>query len=85
MITVAVIRYTYLPPGFGDSTFLPNGRDILTIPVLGTARNLTAGYKVTIPKDWIIPANGYLVIAQDAAGSKIVTGPAADPGKWENQ
>ena len=78
----AVIRYTYLPPGFGDSTFLPNGRDILTIPVLGTARNLTAGYKVTIPKDWIIPANGYLVIAQDAAGSKIVTGPAADPGKW---
>ena len=78
----AVFRTTYLPPAFVDSVHLPNGRDILTIPVLGTARNLTAGYKVTIPKDWIIPANGYLVIAQDAAGSKIVTGPAADPGKW---
>ena len=51
----AVIRYTYLPPGFGDSAFLPNGRDILTIPVKGTARDLEAGYRVTIPKDWIIP------------------------------
>ena len=29
----AVIRYTYLPPGFADSVHLPNGRDILTIPV----------------------------------------------------
>ena len=78
----AVIRYTYLPPGFGDSAFLPNGRNILTIPVLGTARNLEAGYRVIIPKDWIIPAGGYLIVAQNAAGSEIVTGPAADPGKW---
>ena len=75
----AVLRRTYVPVGFDDGA---NGRDVLRVPVSGTARNLTAGYKVTIPKDWIIPANGYLVIAQDAAGSKIVTGPAADPGKW---
>ena len=61
---------------------MPNGRQILTVPVKGAARDLTAGYKVTIPKDWIIPAGGYLVIAQNAAGSEIVTGPAADPGKW---
>ena len=78
----APIRRTYLAPGFGDSGHLKNGRDILSINVKGAARDLTAGYKVTIPKDWIIPANGYLVIAQDAAGSEIVTGPAADPGKW---
>ena len=78
----AVFRTTYLAPGFGDSAFLPNGRDILTIPVLGTARNLEAGYRVIIPKDWIIPAGGYLIVAQNAAGSEIVTGPAADPGKW---
>ncbi len=78
----AVLRYTYLPPGFGDSAFLANGRDLLTVPVKGAARDLTAGYRVIIPKDWIIPAGGYLVIAQNAAGSEVVTGPAADPGKW---
>ena len=78
----AVLRYTYLPPEFGDSAFLANGRDLLTVPVKGAARDLTAGYRVTIPKDWIIPAGGYLVIAQNAAGSEVVTGPAADPGKW---
>ena len=44
----------------------------------GTARNLTAGYKVTIPKDWIIPATGYLVIAQNKVGSEIVTRPGPD-------
>ena len=69
----AVLRYTYLPPGFGDSAHLPNGRNILTIPVLGTARNLEAGYRVIIPKDWIIPAGGYLIVAQNKAGSEIDT------------
>ena len=78
----AVVRSTYVPPGFGDSVFLLNGRDILTIPVSGTARNLAAGYRVIIPKDWIIPAGGYLIVAQNKDGSEIVTGPAADPGKW---
>ena len=78
----AVLRYTYLPPAFGDSAFLPNGRDLLAVPVSGTARNLEAGYRVIIPKDWIIPAGGYLIVAQNTAGSEIVTGPAADPGKW---
>ena len=80
--TGAPIRNTYIAPGFGDSAFLPNGRQILTVPVKGVARDLTAGYRVIIPKDWIIPAGGYLVIAQHAAGSEVVTGPAADPGKW---
>ena len=78
----APIRRTYLAPEFVDSGHLKNGRDILSINVKGTARNLEAGYRVIIPKDWIIPAGGYLVIAQNAAGSEVVTGPAADPGKW---
>ena len=69
----AVLRYTYLPPVFADSAHLPNGRNILTIPVLGTARNLEAGYRVIIPKDWIIPAGGYLIVAQNKAGSEIDT------------
>ena len=51
----------------------PNGREELRLRVKGTARDLTAGYKVTVPKDWIIPANGYLIIAKDKAGSAIDT------------
>ena len=77
----AVVRNTYVPVAFGDSAFLPNGRDILTIPVKGAARNLAAGYRVIIPKDWIIPATGYLVIAQNAAGSEVVAGPGP-AGAW---
>ena len=68
----AVLRKTYLPPGFGDSAFLPNGRDILTVPVKGAARNLAAGYRVILPKDIVIPAGGYLVITQNSDGSAIV-------------
>ena len=74
-----LLRQRYVPPDFGDSDFLPNGRDILSINVKGAARNLAAGYRVTIPKDWIIPAGGYLIIAQDKAGSEIdTTGQDAD-------
>ena len=75
------VRNTYISPGFGESVHLPNGREILTVPVKGAARDLTAGYKVTIPKDWIIPANGYLVIAADVAGSHIEVGPGP-AGAW---
>ena len=78
----AVVRYTYLPPGFGDSVNLPNGRNILTIPVKGTARDLKAGYRVVLKKDIVIPGGGYLVIAKDKDGSEVEYGPAADPGKW---
>ena len=77
----AVVRNTYVPVAFADSAFLPNGRDILTVPVKGTARSLAAGYRVIIPKDWIIPATGYLVIAQNAAGSEVVAGPGP-AGDW---
>ena len=66
------LRNTYIPPGFGDSDFLPNGREILSIPVKGAERNLTAGYKVTVAKDVVIPAGGYLILAADEDGSGIV-------------
>ena len=67
------LRNSYISPGFGESVNLPNGREILTVPVKGAARDLTAGYKVTIPKDWIIPAGGYLIIAQNKGSSEIDT------------
>ena len=75
------IRNSYVSPGFGESGNLPNGREILTLKIKGNARDLTAGYKVTIPKDWIIPADGYLVIAQNIAGSEIFAGPGP-AGAW---
>ena len=68
----AVVRNTYVPPGFGDSVFLPNGRGILTVPVKGAARNLEAGYRVVLPKDIVIPATGYLVITKNSGGSEVI-------------
>ena len=68
----AQVRNTYVPPGFGDSAFLTNGRDILTIPVKGAARNLEAGYRVVLPKEIMIPAGGYLVVTKDEGGSEVV-------------
>ena len=43
----AVLRRTYLPPGFDAGA---NGRDVLRVPVSGTARNLKAGYRVDFAK-----------------------------------
>ena len=77
----ASLRRTYVSPGFGDSAHLPNGRDILTIPVKGAARNLEAGYRVTILEKQIIPAGGYLIIARDVGGSAIEAGPGP-AGAW---
>ena len=68
----AVVRNTYVPPGFGDSVFLPNGRGILTVPVKGAARNLEAGYRVVLPKGIVIPATGYLVITKNSGGSEVI-------------
>ena len=63
-------REYYVPVDVGAK---PNGREELRLRVKGAARNLTAGYKVTIPADWIIPANGYLIVARSKAGSAIDT------------
>ena len=77
------VKRTYLPPGFGESVNLPNGRDILSIPVEGNPRRLTAGYKVVLPKELRIPAGGSLVIVQNYAGSEVVVpaGSKKDPPK----
>ena len=69
----AVVRSTYVSPGFGDSAHLPNGREILTVKVAFTAVNLKAGYRVAIPKEIFIPGGGYLIIAKDKVGSAIDT------------
>ena len=34
-----------------------------------------AGYRVTVPKDIVIPANGYLVIVKNAAESEVIVPP----------
>ena len=70
-------RLSYVPPDFKWSPGVPNGREILNIPVSGAARDLTAGYKVTIPKDIRIPGGGYLVITKNEAASEIVVPPGS--------
>ena len=66
------VRSTYVPPAFGESVNLPNGREILSINVKGAERNLTAGYKLIVKKDVVIPAGGYLILAADEGGSAIL-------------
>ena len=72
------LRQFYVPVDVGSK---PNGREELRLKVKGTARNLEAGYRVTIPEKWIIPAGGYLVIAKDIGGSEVVNGPGP-AGAW---
>ena len=69
-------RNTYVSPGWDDTAFIPNGRDILTVPVTGAARDKKAGYRVILPKDIVIPAGGYLVIAKNESGSEVVVPPS---------
>ena len=71
----STVRNTYVSPGFGESANLPNGREILTVKVAFTAVNLKAGYRVVLPEKIVIPAGGYLVIAQNALGSEVVVPP----------
>ena len=71
----SLVRNVYVPAGLGDSSFLPNGRQILTIRVAGAARDLTAGYRVILPKDIVIPKDGYLIVTQNNAGSEVVVPP----------
>ena len=81
----AVLRYTYLPPGFGDSAFLANGRDLLTVPVKGAARDLTAGYRVIIPKDWIIPGWWLLGHRSECGRLRSRDRSGGRPGQVENR
>ena len=56
-----------------DVDVKPNGREQLRLTVEKTTKNLTAGYRVTIPKEKYIPGGGYLVIAKSKADSEIDT------------
>ena len=72
------LRQFYVPVDVANK---PNGREELRLKVKGAARNLTAGYKVTIPANLIIPAGGYLIIARDVGSSEIEAGPGP-AGAW---
>ena len=61
---------------------MPNGREALRIKVKPIEVNLKSGYRVSVPKEVFIPANGYLIIAQNKAGSEVdTTGQDADRTK----
>ena len=53
----------------------PNGREQLTLTVMEARATVKAGYRVTVPKDIVIPANGYLVIVKNAAESEVIVPP----------
>ena len=56
-----------------DVDVKPNGREQLRLTVEKTPKNLTAGYRVTIPKEKYIPGGGYLVIVKSKGGSEVDT------------
>ena len=76
----ARLRHTYVPASFDSE---PNGREALRIKVKPIDVSLKAGYRVAIPKEIRIPGGGFLVIAQNAAGSEVVVPPGSkkDPPK----
>ena len=53
----------------------PNGREQLTLTVMEARATVKAGYRVTVPKDIVIPAKGYLVIVKNAADSEVIVPP----------
>ena len=53
----------------------PNGREQLTLTVMEARATVKAGYRVTVPKDIVIPAKGYLVIVKNAAESEVIVPP----------
>ena len=53
----------------------PNGREQLTLTVMEARATVKAGYRVTVPKDIVIPANGYLVIVKNATESEVIVPP----------
>ena len=61
----------YIPPRV--NAMYREGIDQLTITVGEDAKKPgTAGYEVVLPKELFIPKDGYLVVADDAAGSAIL-------------
>ena len=61
-------------------TALVEGRDILTVKTKLAAAVKKEGIRVNLAKDKVIPASGYLVVAEDKGASQIIA-PATDDDK----
>ena len=61
-------------------TSLVEGRDILTVKTKLAAAVKKEGIRVNLAKDKVIPASGYLVVAEDKGASQIIA-PATDDDK----
>ena len=63
---------SYSPSFLGEK---PNGREQLRIPVKRDPRDRTAGIRVIVGPNVVVPENGYLIIARDWFHSQIVIPP----------
>ncbi|RKU19442.1 hypothetical protein C6500_10855 [Candidatus Poribacteria bacterium] len=76
----------YMPPATPGAYI--EGTDMLTVKVgKEDLKDKKAGVRVALPKDKVIPAGGYLVVAESKAGSEIVapaTGDDAAPDKTKD-
>ena len=63
---------SYVPFLIGEK---PNGREQLRVPVKRDPRDRTAGIRIIVGHDIVVPKNGYLIIATDWWQSQIVIPP----------
>ena len=65
-------------------TALVEGRDILTVKTKLAAAVKKEGIRVNLAKDKVIPASGYLVVAEDKGASQIIAPATADDKSPDN-
>ena len=65
-------------------TALVEGRDILTVKTKLAAAVKKEGIRVNLAKDKVIPASGYLVVAEDKGASQIIAPATADDAAPDN-
>ena len=65
-------------------TSLVEGRDILTVKTKLAAAVKKEGIRVNLAKDKVIPASGYLVVAEDKGASQIIAPATADDAAPDN-
>ena len=65
-------------------TALVEGRDILSVKTKLAAAVKKEGIRVNLAKDKVIPASGYLVVAEDKAASQIIAPATADDAAPDN-
>ena len=79
LATEAQEMYTRAP-----DTDLVEGRDILTVKTKLAAAVKKEGIRVNLAKDKVIPASGYLVVAEDKGASQIIAPATADDKSPDN-